>query len=52
MFLLLMKKIPGIDDATQMLGQDMIKYIRRKNLSASYCQSKHFIHVSVFCFTT
>ncbi|CAF0706713.1 unnamed protein product [Brachionus calyciflorus] len=37
------KKIPGMDDATQMLGQDVIKFIKKKNISASYCQEQNRI---------
>ncbi|MDG4922241.1 hypothetical protein, partial [Mesorhizobium sp. WSM4989] len=31
----------GVDDATQMLGEDMIKLIKKKSLSANYCKGKY-----------
>lgn len=29
-----------MDDATQMLGQDVIRFIKKKNISANYCQEQ------------
>ena len=37
------KKIPGMDDATQILGEDVIRLIKKKNISASYCQEQYHL---------
>jgi hypothetical protein len=35
------QKMPGMDDATQILGEDVIRLIKKKNVSASFCQGIH-----------
>jgi PAS domain S-box-containing protein len=35
------KKIPGMDDAAKLLGEDLVKLLKKKYLSASYCQEQN-----------
>jgi len=35
------KKIPGMDDAAKLLGEDLVKLLKKKYISASYCQEQN-----------